>query len=121
MPCCPRCCSTFCATGIASAGRRAGENFGANLVRGLHKEGLRAAAGRRLGGFDVARFNEGVEHLLGQALVRKTHAERGGGKPRDFIGGLWGSGVTRLVSSAIWAAAWQARVSWRVVIGQIGF
>jgi hypothetical protein len=30
-------------------------------------------------------------------------------------------GVTRFVISAISAAAWQARVSWRVVIGLVGF
>jgi hypothetical protein len=32
-----------------------------------------------------------------------------------------GGGVTRLAISAIWAAAWQARVSWRVVIGLAEF
>src|SRR5689334_24008945 len=40
-----------------------------------------------------------------------------------WVAKLWRKvcGVTRLVISAIWAAAWQARVSWRVDIGLAGF
>src|ERR1700716_2870118 len=39
-----------------------------------------------------------------------------------WVAKLWRKvcGVTRLVISAMWAAAWQARVSWRVVIGLAG-
>src|SRR6478752_5037144 len=40
-----------------------------------------------------------------------------------WVAKLWRKvcGVTRLAISAMWAAAWQARVSWRVVIGLAGF
>jgi hypothetical protein len=40
-----------------------------------------------------------------------------------WVAKLWRKvcGVTRLVISAVCAAAWQARVSWRVVIGLTGF
>ncbi|MGY3081243.1 hypothetical protein ACVWZZ_007651 [Bradyrhizobium sp. LM6.10] len=56
-------------------------------------------------------------------LPRLQHFSFAWGVVQTAEAKLWRKvcGVTRFVISAISAATWQARVSWRVVIGLVGF